>query len=249
MPLAGDPDLTGRGALVTGAAARVGRALALALAAHGARVAVHYHRSAAAAEDVVAAIRAGGGEAAALPADLSLPDAPASLVSAAVAALGPLDILVNSAALFERGTVETTTVADWDRHLAVNLRAPFFLAQAFARQVGERGGAHIVNITDWRARRPGQAYLAYIVSKAGLEALTRALAVALGPRVQVNAIAPGAILPPPGDDGSYFRRLAGRVPARRNGSPEEIVQALLYLLRSDFVTGTTITVDGGEHLI
>ncbi len=249
MERSSNPDLSGKGALVTGAGARVGRALALALAEHGASVAVHYNTSAAPAEEVAAAIRAAGGRAAAIPADLSLPDAPRALVASAVAALGPLDILVNSASLFVRGTLESTTVADWDRHLAVNLRAPFFLAQAFAGQVGDRMGCHIVNITDWRASRPGKAYMAYIVSKAGLEALTRALAVALGPRVQVNAIAPGAILAPLGDDGTWFRRLAERVPARRTGSPEEIVQALLYLLGTEFVTGETITVDGGEHLI
>ncbi len=249
MERSSNPDLSGKGALVTGAGARVGRALALALAEHGAGVAVHYNTSAAPAEEVAAAIRAAGGRAAAIPADLSLPDAPGALVASAVAAIGPLDILVNSASLFVRGTLESTTVADWDRHLAVNLRAPFFLAQAFASQVGDRTGSHIVNITDWRASRPGKAYIAYIVSKAGLEALTRALAVALGPRVQVNAIAPGAILAPLGDDGTWFRRLAERVPARRTGSPEEIVQALLYLLGTEFVTGETITVDGGEHLI
>jgi len=243
------PDLGGKGALVTGAGARVGRALALALAEHGARVAVHYHTSAGPAEELAAAIRAAGGQAAAIGADLADPAAPARLVAEAAAACGPLDILVNSASLFERGTLEETTLDAWERHMAVNLRAPFFLSQAFARQVGERGGGHIINITDWRAQRPGRAYMAYIVSKAGLEALTRSLALALGPRVQVNAIAPGAILAPPGDDGTYFRRLAERVPARRNGSPEEVVRAMLYLLGSGFVTGETLTVDGGEHLL
>jgi len=242
-------DLRGKGALVTGAGVRVGRALALALGAHGASVVVHYRRSQGPAEEVVAAIRAGGGQAVAIAADLAAPDAPASLVAEGAAALGGLDILVNSASLFQRGEVLETTVADWDRHLDVNLRAPFFLAQAFARQLGDRQNAHIINITDWRARRPGKAYMAYIASKAGLEGLTRALAVALGPQVRVNAIAPGAILPPPGDDGSYFRRLAGRIPARRTGSPEEIVRAMLYILESKFVTGETITVDGGEHLV
>jgi pteridine reductase len=242
-------DLQGKGALVTGAGVRVGRALALALGAHGARVVVHYRRSARQAEETVAAIRAGGSEAVAVAADLAEPDGPARLVEEGAAALGGLDILVNSASLFRRGNLEATTVADWDAHLNTNLRAPFLLAQAFVRQLGERDGAHIINITDWRARRPGKAYLAYIVSKGGLETLTRALAVTLGPRVQVNAIAPGAILAPVGDDGTYFRRLAARIPARRTGSPEEIVRAMLYILDSRFVTGETITVDGGEHLV
>jgi len=244
-----EPDLCGQGALVTGAGVRVGRALALALAAHGARVAVHYNTSVGPAEEVVAAIRAGGGQAVALRADLADPEAPATLVAEAAAACGPLDILANSASVFQRGTLEETTLEDWERHMAINLRAPFLLCQAFARHVGERSGCHIINITDWRVQRPGKAYLAYIVSKAGLEALTRSLARALGPHVQVNAIAPGAILPPAGDDGAYFARLGQRIPARRTGSPEEIVKAALYLLSAGFVTGETITVDGGEHLL
>jgi len=242
------PDLTGKVALVTGAGVRIGRAVALALGGHGARVIVHYRRSRAEAEEVAALIRDAGSDAVALQADLRDSRAAANLVQRAVDVYGQVDILVNSASLFERGTLLDTDEENWDAHLAINLKAPFFLCQAFARQVGEREGLHIINITDWRVRRPGTAYMAYIVSKAGLETLTRSLALALGPAVRVNAIAPGAILPPPGDDSGYFERLTRRLPVRRTGSPEEIVRAVLYLLGAEFVTGEVLLVDGGEHL-
>jgi len=158
-------------------------------------------------------------------------------------------VLVNSASIFQRGTILNTTLVNWDDHLAINLRAPFFLCQAFARALREGQRGHIINIADWRAVRPGTQYMAYTFAKAGLVAMTESLAQALGPAVQVNAIAPGAILPPPGDDGAYFRQLADRLPLRHVGAPEEVVKAVLYLLDSDFVTGTLLFVTGGEHLL
>jgi pteridine reductase len=242
-------DLRGRTALVTGAGVRIGRALALGLAAEGCRVVVHYHTSRAAADEAVAAIEAAGGEALAVGADLRDLEALPGLVETAVATYGALDVLINSAAIFERGTLLETTPDDWERHFAVNLRAPFFLAQAYARRLGPAQRGHIINLADWRATRPGSHYMAYILTKSALLTLTQSLAIALGPQVQVNAIAPGAILPPPGGNDGYFERTAARIPARRVGSPDEIVRAALYLLSSDFVTGETLYVTGGEHLI
>jgi pteridine reductase len=240
-------DLSDKVALITGSGVRLGRAMALALAERGCDIIVHYHRSDDEANEVVTHIRQMGRRAVALSADLRDAGRAGELIERGAQALGQVDILINSASLFERGTLDETTEALWDHHLAVNLKAPFFLCQAFARQIGERRG-HIINMVDWRVARPGTAYLAYYMSKTGLLALTESLAQALGPNVQVNAIAPGAILPPPGDDGSYFRKLAQRVPLKRTGSPEEIVKGVLYLLDSDFVTGETLFITGGEHL-
>lgn len=165
----------------------------------------------------------------------------------AVEAFGQIDVLVNSAAIFEEGNIFSSTPESWERQFALNLRAPFFLAQHFARQIKGRRG-HIVNIADWRGVRPDTTHLAYNLTKAGLIAMTRELALALAPNIQVNAIAPGAILPPPGKDRSYLERLASKVPARRVGSTAEIARTVIFLLESDFVTGDLIYVTGGQHL-
>jgi NAD(P)-dependent dehydrogenase (short-subunit alcohol dehydrogenase family) len=241
-------ELDGQVAVVTGGAVRLGRALALALAREGVKLVVHYHSSAGPAQETVAEIDALGSEAVAMQADLSRSDQASLLVERAVAHFGRVDVLVNSAAIFEPGDVAQTTEAIWDRHFALNLKAPFFLSQAFARQVGKDRPAQIVNIADWRGVRPDRDYLAYSLTKAGLLALTRGLALALAPNVQVNAIAPGAILPPPGRDQAYLERLAQAIPAQRVGSPSEVARALIFLLDSDFVTGEVIFVTGGEHL-
>jgi pteridine reductase len=170
------------------------------------------------------------------------------MIARAVDRFGQLDILVNSAAVFERGDVFNTTEESWERHFAINLKSPFFLSQAFAAHVGrERPGA-IVNIADWRATRPGTDYVAYTLTKAALVTMTQSLALGLAPNIRVNAIAPGAILPPPDRDEAYLQKLAQAIPARRVGSPAEVGKALLFLLESDFVTGELIFVTGGEHL-
>jgi pteridine reductase len=242
-------EIAGKVALVTGAGVRVGRAIAVGLAARGMRLLVHYHTSAGSAEEVVAEIVARGGEALAVRADLRDTGALPGLIQRGLDAWGSVDVLVNSASIFRRGAILDTTEALWDDHLAINLKAPFFLCQAFARALREGQRGHIINIADWRAVRPGTQYIAYTLAKAALVAMTESLAQALGPAVQVNAIAPGAILPPPGDDGSYFRQLADRLPLRHVGEPEEIIKAVLYLLDSDFVTGELLFVTGGEHLL
>ena len=241
-------DLPGKTAIVTGAGVRVGRALALGLAQRGANVVVHYNRSAGPAQEVVEEIHALGVGAIAAQADLASMAQLPMVVSAGVEAFGQVDILVNSAAIWEPGTVLDATEDNWDRHMTINCKAPFFLSQAFARNLapGQRG--HIINIVDWRAVRPGVAYVPYTIAKAGLLAMTKSLAVGLGPDVQVNAIAPGAILPPVGEDGGYFDRVAHTIPAKRTGAPGELVKAMLYLLDADFVTGELIYVTGGQHL-
>ena len=241
-------DLDGKAAIVTGGAVRLGRALALALARQGVRVGVHYGSSAGPAETVVQDIKSMGSDAMAIQADLSRPGAARSIVECARAHFGQVDILVNSAAIFEPGNWDDTTEGSWDRHFAINLKSPFFLSQAFAAQVGRERAGHIVNIADWRGVRPGPDHMAYTLTKAAIIAMTKSLALALAPNIQVNAIAPGLILPPPGQDQAYLENKAGQVPARRTGSPQEIANAMIFLLRSDFVTGELIFVTGGEHL-
>lgn len=241
-----EPD--GKVAIVTGGAVRLGRALAMALAGQGVRVSIHYGSSAGPAERVVQEIKAMGSDAIAIQADLIRPGEARSIVERAVAHFGRVDILVNSAAIFEAGNWDDTTEANWDRHFAVNLKAPFFLSQAFAAQVGRERAGHIVNIADWRGARPGPDHVAYTLTKAAIIAMTKSLALALAPNIQVNAIAPGLILPPPGQDQAYLESKASHVPAQRVGSPQEIAKALIFLLRSDFVTGDLIFVTGGEHL-
>ncbi|HUX77428.1 MAG TPA: SDR family oxidoreductase [Anaerolineae bacterium] len=234
--------------MVTGGAVRLGKALALALAEHGARVVVHYGSSAGPAQATVRQIQALGSDALAIQADLSQPGQTPSIVERAATHFGQVDILVNSAAIFEPGTWDDTTEANWDRHFAINLKSPFFLSQAFAVHVGRGRAGHIVNIADWRGVRPGTGHVAYTLTKAALIAMTKSLAQALAPNIQVNAIAPGMILPPPGQDQAYLERWAHQIPAQRVGSPEEVARALIFLLRSDFVTGELIFVTGGQHL-
>jgi pteridine reductase len=241
--------LDGKVAIVTGGAVRLGKAQALALAARGARLVIHYHTSAGPAHEVVRQIEALGSSATAVQADLSDPGRTPTLIEHAVEVFGQADILVNSAAIFEPGTWDNTTEENWDRHFNINLKSPFFLTQAFARHVGKERSAHIVNIADWRAVRPGTGYTAYTLTKAALVAMTRSLALALAPNIQVNAIAPGLILPPPGSGSEYLEQYAPHIPAQRAGSAAEIVRALLYLLDTEFVTGDLLYVTGGEHLM
>jgi len=241
-------EIDGKVAIVTGGAVRLGKALALALAEHGARVVIHYGSSAAPAQATVRQIQAMGSDALAIQADLSQPGQTPSIVERAATHFGQVDILVNSAAIFEPGNWGDTTEANWDRHFAINLKSPFFLSQAFAVHVGRGRAGHIVNIADWRGVRPGTGHVAYTLTKAALIAMTKSLAQALAPNIQVNAIAPGMILPPPGQDQAYLERWAHKIPAQRVGSPEEVARALIFLLRSDFVTGDLIFVTGGQHL-
>lgn len=240
-------ELAGRVALVTGAGQRVGQAIAVALGGRGMRVAVHYRGSAAGAAATCDAVRAAGGEAHPFQADLGEPDAPAALVDAAAAHFGGLDVLVNSAAVMERTPVAEVTTAQWDAMFALNLRAPFFCAQAAARHMHETGGA-IVNLADLAAFETWPAYVPHTITKAGVVQMTRALARALAPRVRVNAVAPGTVLLPQGWREADAERLRSTTPLARNGSPDDVVRAVLYLLDADFVTGDVLLVDGGRHV-
>lgn len=240
-------ELSGAVVIVTGGAVRLGKAMALGVAGAGARVVVHYGHSEDAARRTVAEIESRGGEALAVQADFLDAGAAGSVVGQAVDRFGRVDVLINSASIYEPVDVAATTESLWDRHLAINLKAPFFLSQAFAAQLGPRRG-HIVNIADWRGARPTASGVAYTLTKAGLITMTQSLAQALAPNVQVNAIAPGVILPPPGQGEDYVQRLLPSIPLRRSGSPADVVEALLYVLRSDFVSGDVLYVTGGQHL-
>ncbi len=242
-------NLLGCKALVTGSAVRLGRAIALALGGAGCDVALHHWHSVTAVGEVASAIAALGRRAVPIRADLSDPRTCASVVATARRELAGLDVLICSAAVFLPGDLATTTLADWETHMALNLRAPWLLSQALVAGLGDGERAKIVNVSDARVRHPARGYLAYRVSKAAVTHLTELLALDLAPRVTVNAVAPGAVLPPPGDeDAAFAARVASSVPLRRAGGAEAVADAVLYLLRADFVTGVVLPVDGGEYL-
>ncbi|HEV2148961.1 MAG TPA: SDR family oxidoreductase [Longimicrobiaceae bacterium] len=237
-----------RVALVTGGAVRVGRALSLALVREGMRVVVGYGSSDGPARELVDEIRRGGGEAAMVGADLSRMDEVRRLAEEAERPFGGIDVLVNNASVFPEEGFEDTDEATWEHTLAVNLRAPFFLTQLLAPGMRERGGGAVVNLADLAGLQSWQGYAAHSISKAGLVQLTKVAARALAPEIRVNAIAPGTVLPPDDFPDDQVRRLAERAPLRRNGTPGDVVEALLYLLRADFVTGEVLIVDGGRML-
>jgi pteridine reductase len=238
-------EISGKTAVVTGGARRVGRAISLALAHAGANVVVNYNSSAAEAADTVAEIQKSNGRALAVRGDVASAADIDHLIQQTEQHFGALDILVNSAALFQRQRVLEITEADWDRVLAVNLKGPFMLSQRAAPLLRRNGGV-IVNILDLSALQPWPSYAHHAVSKAGLLHLTKVLARALAPGIRVNAISPGTILPPEdqqGEEGSERRAAA------RAGEPADVTDALLYLVRADFVTGENIIVDGGRMLL
>jgi pteridine reductase len=239
--------LAGCVALVTGGGVRVGRALVEALAARKATLAVHFNGSDRGAREVIRAIEAAGGTAQAFQADLAEPDAASTLIEAVVGAFGRLDVLVNSAAIMRRTPFGETTAADWDDVLSLNLRAPFLLSQAAAPHLRRQRGA-IVNIADLAAFETWPGYIPHGLSKAGIVYLTRATARVLAPEVRVNAIAPGTVLLPDEWSEKDAAHLTASTPLGREGSPDDVVQAMLYLLDADYVTGETIIVDGGRHI-
>ena len=240
-------ELRGRRALVTGAGVRLGRVLAHALLRRGVAVAIHYNRSEHGARQTAIEGEAMGGTVALLQADLSDAAQAEALAGRAAAALGGLDILVNSAAVMERRPLAEITPADWDRTLDLNLRGAFFVAKGAAAAMGEAGGA-IVNMADLAAFERWTGYPAHVISKAGVIAMTEMLAKALAPRVRVNAIAPGAVLLPDDWDAVSADHLSSTTPLGRLGSPTDVVAAAMYLLEQDFVTGETLIVDGGRRI-
>lgn len=245
--------LEGTTAIVTGGAVRLGRALALALADRGANIVLHYGHSEEAAQQTAREIAERGVQVLTVQADfVDSETAARNVIETAYSQFESVGLLINSAAIFEAARLAETTNDIWERHQSINLKTPFFLAKEFAARFQKSGVNHgqILNILDWRATHPrgGTAHLAYTIAKSGLAALTEALAVELGPAIQVNGIAPGAILPPPGEDESIFQKRAEHNPLKRVGSPRDIVAAALYLLESDFITGEILHINGGEHL-
>jgi len=233
--------------LITGGARRVGKALALAVARAGADVVIHYGKSRTEAESVREEIEAMGRKAILLQADLANSAQVTGLISRTLEH-GPLFGLVNSAAIFEPLNWDNSSLEDWNRHLAINLTAPFLLSQAFARALPSTENGRIVNLLDWRALRPGADHLPYTISKSALAALTQSLAIALAPRIVVNGLALGAILPP--SDGNVASSILDQVPAGRWATLEEVGQALVFLLDGPaYVNGEIINLDGGRHLL
>lgn len=240
---------TPRGALVTGGAQRIGRAIALGLAGDGWHIAVHYHGSGDAAAETVAAIEAQGGRATALAADLSDPAAAPRLIAAAGEATGGLGCLVNNASMFAADDIASVNAADFDAMMAVNLRAPVLLSRAFAETLSEDAEGVIVNILDQKLVNPNPDFLSYTLSKYGLGGLTTTLAMALGPRIRVCGVAPGLTLPSANQTPDQFAAVHGRTPLGRGATVDDIAGAVRYLVAAVAVTGEVVLVDGGQHLV
>ena len=242
-------ELKVRVAIVTGAGKRVGRAIAMALAERGAIVAIHFRSSRVEAEDAVAQIVAKGGRAGAFAADLEKVADIERMVRQVADTFGRIDVLVNSASVFYRKPLSDVTEHDWDINLATNLKAPFFLSKFAGEVMRRQGKGKIVNIGDWAGIRPYNNYLPYTVSKSGLIGLTRALAKALAPEVQVNLVALGPVMPPDEYDTEEIERLRQGTLTKTIGTPEDVARAVLYLCEgTDFTTGATLMLDGGRLL-
>jgi len=235
-----------RAALVTGAARRIGRVIALALHEAGYAVAIHAHQSRGEAQELCEEIVRHGGRGAVVCADLAEHGDVAGLVAAARAAVGPLTLLVNNASSFERDDIGALDAARFDRQMAINLRAPIFLSEAFAAQAAD--DASIVNILDQRVLKPTPHFVSYTLSKSALHSATRMLAQALAPKVRVNAVAPGPTFRSPRQSAEDFARQAAAVPLERESSPQDVAAAVVYLAGARSVTGVTVAVDGGQHL-
>jgi len=239
-------------ALVTGSAQRIGRAIALELAAHGWSVAVHYRSSAAAARATVAEVHEGGGRAIALAADLADEAACEALVPAVVAAFGRIDAVVNNASLFEYDSVDDFSYVTMDRHWRANTAPAIVLARALHASVSEPGAPAgdgvVVNVLDQKLWNPNPDYLSYTLSKAALEAAGTVLAQALAPRVRVCGVAPGVTLLSGAMSGEEFASSHRMTPLQRSSTPQDVARAVRFLLESPAITGTTLLVDGGQHL-
>lgn len=239
-------DPAGKRALVTGGARRVGAAMVSALAASGVDVAIHYGGSADDAQALAAACRDRGVNAVALQADLAQPGAAEALAAEAEDALGGVDILINSASTWESAPFDQVDRAMWDRTMAVNLTAPMFLSQALGARMAERGFGRIVNISDVAGLRPWPHRAPHSVSKAGLVMLTRILSQAYAPHVLVNAIVPGPVLMPDDSGPQVEANVAAETVLGRVGTPGDVVDAMLYLVSAEYVTGQSLVVDGGQ---
>ncbi|WP_374655024.1 SDR family oxidoreductase [Dongia sp.] len=235
-------------AFVTGGARRLGRATALKLAGDGWDVAIHCHRSLDAAQATAADIRALGRRCIVLQADLGDEGMVERLIPAICSDLGAPTCLVNNASVFEMDKIETVTRDSWDRHMETNLRAPFVLSQALARHLPEGAQGNIVNMLDQRVWKLTPYFMSYTVAKMGLWTLTRTMALALAPRIRVNAVGPGPTLPSPRQTPEHFAAQSAAMPLGHGATPEEIADTILYILSASAMTGQMIALDGGEHL-
>lgn len=235
-------------ALITGAAQRIGRAIAIELARRGRPVAVHYGTSKGAAENTVSEIQRAGGRAVAISADLAHEEQVRELLPAAEAALGPIDCLINNAAAFERDSVTNATRASWDAHIETNLRAPFVLIQAMAELLPEGQTGNVINILDERVWNLTPYFVSYTLSKSALWTLTQTMALALAPHIRVNGIGPGPTLPSPRQSNEQFARQQAMMPLGRGATPEEICAGVRFILAAGAMTGQMIALDGGQHL-
>ncbi len=242
-------ELKDRIALVTGAAHRVGRAIALELAEAGADIVVHYHQAKTGAQTTVSDLQQKGGRAIAMGADLSQATGIDFLFDTIEKEWGGVDVLVNSAATMDAGNALTLTRAEWERTLNLNLTAPFFCAQRAARSMLARTGGVIINISDIGGLEPWAKYPAHSVSKAGLMMLTQVLAKALAPRIRVNAIAPGPVIKPEQWDDARWARVGQNTLLKHTGSGYDVARAARFLIENDYITGETLVVDGGSRYV
>ncbi len=238
-----------KAALITGAAKRIGRQLALDLADAGYAIAVHCNASRAEAEEVAALVRNKGQRAVVVQGDLAQLDVADTITHAAVAGLGPLDVLINNASIFEPDEAGSITADSWAQHQDTNLRAPIMLAQAFARQLPAGTSGNIINIIDQRVWKLNPRFFSYTMSKTGLWTATRTLAQALAPHIRVNAIGPGPALPSARMDQAEFDKQARLTLLGRGTSPEEISAVTRFILSQPALTGQMIALDGGQHLV
>lgn len=236
-------EITGRRALITGGAHRVGKGIALALAEAGADLVLHYNSSAGPAEETAGEARAFGVEVELAQADLGNPESIEAIMT------NQVDILVNSAAGFPSDRLIDVSLDQWNRTLALNLTAPVFLTQAFARALPEGRNGAVVNVTDWKTIRPYKGpRFSYTVAKGAFDTFTRVAASELAPRIRVNAVALGVVLPPADAEEGHAERLAAQTPLQRVGGVEVVAEAVLHFIRNDFITGEIQRLDGGAHL-
>ncbi|MAA67586.1 MAG: short-chain dehydrogenase [Deltaproteobacteria bacterium] len=241
-------DLNNRTVLVTGAGVRLGQAIAVSLGQQGMNVALHYHQSLEGAKETLGLIGGDFKQHGCFQADLRQVSEIELLILQIEAQLGQIDVLINNAADFFPTPLGEVSESEWDHLISLNLKAPFFLSQLVGTAMLKRGQGKIVNIVDVAAERPWPQFLPYCASKAGLVTLTKGLAKALAPAVQVNAVAPGTMLPPP-ESSSFSHDLAiERSLLKKMGQPDDIAKAVTYFLENDFVTGTVLPVDGGRML-
>ncbi|MEM3030428.1 MAG: SDR family oxidoreductase [Candidatus Micrarchaeia archaeon] len=242
--------LEGKTAVVTGGARRIGRAISLALAAEGMNLVVDYNRSRREAKETVREAKALGANAIHIKADVTREKDVESLFKKTLRAFGRVDALVNNAALFERAHIASMPLTSWEKTIQTNLTGVFLCSREAARvMLSQAHGGKIVNIADWTPEQPIKGYSHYSASKAGVVALTRALALELAPKITVNCVAAGTILLPKHYGPTYANTILKSIPLKRFGTPEEVADAVIFLLENDYATGSVLTIDGGRSLV